>query len=90
MSINKLLNDINEMSKNTELAEIADCVITLVVTRRKILKIIQDKERPGLDKEYNDAVNDFAVVASSVILGDARPTNEEMRSLLQTQCGSPN
>ena len=81
MSISKLISDMAATSQGTPLAEISDCIITLLVTRDKINRYILEQGRGPLAKDYAEAVNDLTVAASSAILGTGRPTEEEMKRL---------
>ena len=82
MAITKLINDIDQASRGTELSEITDCVITLLVTRKKIQTIFNEKGRQNLGTDYITAVNDLAVASAALVLGDKRPTVEEMKKIL--------
>ncbi len=90
MSINKLINDMAAKSEGTPLAEISDCIITLLVTRDKVNSYIVKQGRAPLAKEYAEAVNDLTVAASSAILGSERPTEEEMKKLSSAGIASRN
>ena len=81
MPITKLLSDMAESSKGTDMAEISNCIATLIATKGRMIADMQRRGLPQLATEYDNAISEITYAASTVILGLERPTNEELRSL---------
>lgn len=81
MPITKLLSDMAESSKGTDMAEISNCIATLIKTKSRMIANMTQRGLPQLATQYNNAISEITYAASTIILGLERPTSEELRSL---------
>ena len=81
MGIRKLLHDMVSVSRNTDLAETAECLNTLNKNKELIAKQARDTGREALYKEYTSLLEELTIIASSAILGENRPTYKEMKQI---------